>query len=315
LISGYFCLKTTFKISKLLDLVIETWCYSFGIYILLLATGQIGFGLANSICAFFPILTRQYWFVTTYVGAYICSPIIKIIGNKLSKKEFQLLLGTGFLLLVVYYNFFFFCDNLNFGGATGLPWFVYLYFWGIYFAKFVNIDFKSRHLKNYVIIAVISFLSRIPFYLLYGITYNEIFIKGATIFDSVYNSIFAFLSSLAFFDFFINIKFSSSDMLTKLVLKFSSCAFAVYLIHDNCNLRNALWEMLDYSSVNNGIVLLFYWIGTIFLIYLLCSIVELFRQFIHELTIKKVLTYINIDKRLEHKLNILVQKINTERLT
>jgi hypothetical protein len=214
-------------------------------------------------------------------------------------------LALGFGLLVVYYNLFFFCDNLNFGGATGLPWFVYLFFWGSYWNRFGAAEPAGRACRRYLAVALGVFASRAPFYLLWLVTKKEIFLAGATVFDSVYNSIGVFVASLAFFRLFLSMRISLPARAENTVRRLASCAFAVYLIHDNCHLRPLLWGALDDSCTRNGGTLLLYWLGTVLLVYLLCSVIELGRQRVFRATVGRALASGRMDAKLEELANRL----------
>lgn len=308
LISGYFAVKTPFKFSKLFMLIREVLTYSIVIYLVFLVFGLVNFDVKSFILAFLPSLTRQYWFITTYLGLYIISPFIKIAAEKFKKEEFFSLLLIIFLLFVVYYNLFFFSDNLNFGGSTGLPWFIYLYLCGIYLSKFVKRNCLSQNLRNYFIILLLNLGSRVPFYMLNIITGKEVFFIGATIFGSVYNSIFVFLQSIAFFKIFAdcNIKFSRN--IKNMVLFLSTTSLATYLIHDNNFVRGVLWAKLDFSYISNSIELIITWAVIIIVIYGVSSIIEYLRQILDR-KIWRITFVSKIDFILENKVNILLDKI------
>lgn len=247
LISGYFCIRSKFKITKLYKIISEVCIYSMLIYILMVSNNIVEFNIKELIFNFFPTLTRQYWFVTCYIGVYICSPIIRVISNKLNNKEHKLILIIGLLLFVVYYNLFFFCDNLNFGGATGIVWFAYLYFWGIYFQKYYEPNYTKRNLLEYFSVVILALLSRIPFYLIFIFTKKDIFLTGASIFDSVYNSIFTFISSIFLFKLFLNIKINKFKI--SFIRFLSSSTFAIYILHENKYLREVIWHSINFKNI------------------------------------------------------------------
>lgn len=275
LISGYFCLQSKFKLSKIVKLVIEVMSYSIIIYIVMILVGQCSFNIKEFACNFLPVLTRQYWFVTTYVGVYIISPFIKLISERINKTEHISIIIVGFLLFVLYYNLFFFCDNLNFGGATGIVWFTYLYFCAIYIKLYYKPEGIKKALKNYMILFFIAIMSRVPFVILYLATKKSIFLQGASIFDSVYNSIFPFLMSIAFFKVFLNLKFDKDDKEIKIIMFFSKFSWYVYLFHENKYIRSFLWNNIDFFKIvdNNMIKYFFIWISVIVVVYAVGTLV------------------------------------------
>lgn len=302
LISGYYLLNFRFSFRKLIKLIAEVFLYSVLIYFILVLSGVHKFSLKEAICVFLPTLTREYWFITSYVGVFLLSPILKLIIEKLDQRTHVICIFIGFLLFVLYYNFFFFCDNLNFGGSTGIVWFIYLYICGSYIYRYDFSTLKSN-IKKYTLLASLALISQIPFLLLYIIVDKEIFLKGATIFDSVYNSIFVFLSSFFFFKIFTTIKLSiNSPIIKKIILFFSSSSLAVYLIHDNQYMRKYIWNVLEFDFSNNPIFLIIYWISTIIGIYLLCSIIDFLRQKTEKVIMKRLDKKITIlELKLKHK--------------
>lgn len=104
LISGYYIYKFKFSLSKLIRILCEVLFYSIVFYLIFLQTDLANLTVKELLLAVAPTLTRQYWFVTTYVGVYILSPIIRDVINVLDKKTHSLIVFLGFLLFVVYYN-------------------------------------------------------------------------------------------------------------------------------------------------------------------------------------------------------------------
>ena len=81
-------------------------------------------------------------------------------------------------------------------------------------------------------------------------------------------SLFIFLS-------FKNMKIGYSNLINTL----GGAAFGVYLIHDNYFLRQFLWKELfcnnKFASSNNLII---YSIGAVYIVYIVCTAIELLRQ-------------------------------------
>lgn len=310
LISGYYLMRFHFSLKKLFRLIAEVWGYSVLIYWLLVLEGSISFSIQDMILASAPSLTREYWFVTSYLGAYLLSPLMKKILNRIEKKLHAAIVVVGFFLFVVYYNFFFFCDNLNFGGSTGIVWFMYLYTCGSYIYRFDTSKTKSN-IRKYILCAVLSLGSQTPFLLAYAISGRNIFLRGATVFDSVYNSIFVFISSILFFKIFTSAKLKfNSDFIKGMIRFFARGSFAVYLIHDNKYMRGYLWDHLALDVVDNPIIFLLYWILTIMFIYIVCSTIDAGRQGLEKVFFRKMDTKINsIETKLKKLFEDLIEKV------
>lgn len=304
LISGYFCIHSKFKLSKVFKLVVEVFVYSFSIYIIMLLTNQLKFDVKTAIMNFFPTLTRQYWFVTTYIGVYIISPLLKIITDRISQMEHYTTIFIGFFMLVVYYNFFFFCDNLNFGGATGIVWFIYLYLCAIYIKKYYKAIGLKKELKKYFILVLLSLCSRIPFYIMYYLTKKPIFIEGSSIFDSVYNSIFTFLTSISIFKVFLNINCKLKE--SKILNTFAISSWYVYILHENKNIRNIIWKTINYKEIVSGSIIkyLICWLAVVLVIYVAGTIISNI--------VNKVLKTIFFNEKVFKRINYIQEKIYTK---
>lgn len=83
LISGYFMVKSNFKIKKIIKLWGQICFYSLSIFIIFLCFNENIMNLINYIKSIFPIITGSYWFATTYILLYIISPLL----NKLIYKS------------------------------------------------------------------------------------------------------------------------------------------------------------------------------------------------------------------------------------
>lgn len=313
LITGYFGEQSKFKLSKLVALIAEVWFYSVIIYALLVITKQIPFGLKDTFTSIFPILTRQYWFITNYIGLYLIAPIIKAFVKNINKEMFTLVVIVGMLILVVYYNLFFLWENLNFGGATGIVWFTYLYLVGIYLKRYPLKTSTKTNVIIYIVMLVLALLSRYIFVLGYLVTKKGILLQGAPVFSSVYNSIMIFLCSVAFFNIFANAKIELNGIATKIVKILVASSFSVYLIHDNPFLCTMVWDNLTKYH-QNPIMNVLNLLLCIVVIYLGATVIDLVRQFIFSKTItskKANELFKNIENKIVEISKNIYSKINS----
>lgn len=82
-----FLIESRIRVQKLIDIVIEVFIWSLGIYIVLTLTGFVPFSLVGLVKSAFPILTKQYWFVSVYVGMYLLSPFVAKGLKSLRQKQ------------------------------------------------------------------------------------------------------------------------------------------------------------------------------------------------------------------------------------
>ena len=96
LISGYFLVESTFKGKRLAGLVLQVLFYSVGIYLIGAAAGLVsgeGFSVYDTFQIFLPVAKNHYWFMTAYIYMYLFSPLLAAGVKKLSKRQFQVVLG------------------------------------------------------------------------------------------------------------------------------------------------------------------------------------------------------------------------------
>lgn len=101
LISGYFLVKSRFKLGRLLDLVGAVLFYSLGGLVVCSLTGVVNIsemGIYELVTYVLPIHSNQYWFLTSYVIIYMLSPLINRAVNTVTRGQ----LGSVIVLLLIY---------------------------------------------------------------------------------------------------------------------------------------------------------------------------------------------------------------------
>lgn len=102
MITGYFLVSSSFKVSRLIKTVLQVWFYSVTVGIV---AGIFGFFPGDGLSGYyilelmFPISMNQYWFMTAYVFMYLFTPFIAIGARQLNKKQ---LLTVIILLLLAF---------------------------------------------------------------------------------------------------------------------------------------------------------------------------------------------------------------------
>ena len=287
LISGYFLCKSEFKWKKVLKIYIEVLFYSVIIFTLLYITGLTEITSPKQILScIFPIVSKSYWFVTIYVVMYIISPFLNKLINILTKKEYQnMLITLGIILLI--------CNNLIPGTYAidktygfGIIWFTYLYLVAAYIRIFdINI-FKNNwlYLILYIVSTLMTYFSR---YIITDISrYMSIFKSQETMFYG-YNTITVFLAGVSLFIFFKNIKIPQK--FDKLILLIAGTTFGIYLIHDNQFFRKILYNNLlnincQMNSDNKELLMII----SVISVFILCFIIDIIRKKLFEITSKAI---------------------------
>lgn len=275
LISGYFFIETRFKTQKLVSLYVQIYFYSvMGALVSLL----LGIGLASEWRrVLFPVVNREYWFVTIYIVLYCLSPYIKLLIERMNRRQYFLLLVLLFTLFSATPTVFQEEEWLNTGGAFGIVWFIFLYFVGAYIRLYYQAK-MSRMIRFVMWIVVIMIVPSYKFlieacgnvhWFLAG--YVEVFYKA----DSVLTLAASVLLVLLFVD--IDIK---NALCAKCINWFGTGCLGVYLIHNNRNLSHYIWEKLrvHYWIVEKENILIALLIGV--LVFVVCNVLEHLRQMI-----------------------------------
>lgn len=160
-----------------------------------------------------------------------------------------------------------------------IVWFVCLYFIGAYLRLCCDIEKYAKYLRKHWLLTLLI----IFFPSLWGLFSGCIkhLLGGATFLDTdfwAYNSILVFPASLVWF--LLAFKMKINDSMNKPILMLGKTSFAVYLITDNRNMRFVLWDYVrEYTSINTFNIIWQY-VTTIIVLYVLCSIIDMVRQYL-----------------------------------
>ncbi|HHZ06671.1 MAG TPA: acyltransferase [Clostridiales bacterium] len=282
LISGYFLINSKFRIKKLLILLAEVFFYSVLAYVVFSIKGDTVMDIKTLTNVFLPTLMREYWFITTYVGLYAISPFLNIGIKAMSKAQHLGCVVVMFLLLSAWSNIMFTSKTLNTGGGYGFTWFIYLYI----VAAYIRLHYKPNyHIKKPLIIYLVLALLTPVWDVAMGLwsktpsanfLSDDFFANGHNAMYH-YDSCLVFLSSVAFFVLFINIKIQNR-IINKIIMFFAPCTLGVYLIHDNPYVRGWLWKTLNLPAY----LWEWYFIPLLFVeilgVFVVCSVIDFVRQ-------------------------------------
>ena len=266
LISGYFGIN--FKWYRLLKLDMQAIFYSVLLLVVSIGIGWHVFNLSRDFLLFFPILSKQYWFITCYAVLYIIAPLLNQWAASMDKALYKrlLILGAAIIYLWPTISYLFNAGQFINDSGYGIINFAYLYMLG-YYLRHHHVDRASvvRYWGGYI------FVSALLFVLQYSLSYVLGFEFTSWI---SYNTVFILVGAVCLFLAFKNMNFQSNsvNMLAKPCL-------AVYLIHlhpyvwsNFCNNIN----VQDYYGVSYILLILL----LPMLVYLLCAGIEFFRMLI-----------------------------------
>lgn len=266
LISGYWGIK--FKMERLLKLNLQTWFYSVLIFWVTFILGWHSFSLTKDLGVFIPIFSKQYWFITAYVALYLLSPILNFFSTSLSKNNFKVFLGIGFILFYVWPtgSFLINTGQLVDDAGYGIVNFSYLYLLGRYIRLYyIGKQEKKYYLLGYFCCSTLCFLGQLSLSWGLGFEFTSWY---------SYNTIFIWGGSVCLFLYFSRLNVQST-----LINDLAKSCLAVYLIHMGPGLWTRLCHELNLIEYSGG-EYVFLLILSPVLIYLLCAIIDRIRIFL-----------------------------------
>ncbi len=274
LISGYFGLN--FKKVRLLELVLQTFFYSVSLLAVSVLLGWHTFAIQKDFIAFFPILTKQYWFVTCYLVLYVISPWLNLFIKNFDKQTYRRLLVVGFAIVYFWPTLSYLFNTAQFIGDAGfgIVNFCYLYFLGRYLNIYNNQKKSSSfYLSLYVLTSIILFILQFSLSCLFGFEFSS-WIS--------YNTIFVFVGSICLFLSFLGMNFQS-----QFVNYWAKPCLAVYLIHLSPYIWVRFCEVIGISNYHGIHYIILLFILPI-IIYFVCASIELCRiRIISKIGIKR----------------------------
>lgn len=269
LISGYFLIKSKFRLQKLVALWLEVVFYSFTIKASLMVLGKIEFSVTSLASCFVPIFTGRYWFITIYFGMYLIAPFINILINAMNQKQHFTLNVILFVLVSGMVSIMPRFTGMKSGGGWSLPWFVVLYLYAAYFRLYPN----SIRKRFYVIkilswclislfIAVLIVLGEKYNQLVYTVSYNW----------CKYDSVPVVIGSLLLFTVFLGIEITGKA--AAIISAIAKTTFGVFLIHYHSDCMSLLWPALNLTSKINSHFFPVIHICTIVCIFAICSLID-----------------------------------------
>lgn len=276
LISGFFLIENTerlFQPKKLLKFWGQVFFYSITTYFLSIVLQINNFDIKQIIKICFPITYPGWWFASTYFMLYLIHPFLNKLLHDLNKNVYQYLI----LLLVLCWSIIPTLTTQLFE-SNSLLWFITLYAIAGY-AKIYGFNerLKSKHyFFLFLIVLVCSYLISVSFLVL-GTKRNELAVHAIDFFGMERFPILL----MAFFLFmtFAKLKIKYNKWINVI----ASATFGVYLIHDSSYIRYYIWwNIFKINQYQESLFLIPYSILVVFIIYVLCTGIEMVRKVLLE---------------------------------
>lgn len=240
LISGYFLVDSSFRLSRLVKLLLQMIFYSLGIYLVLAVLGYVSFSPLQFFKSLLPFVYTGWWFATGYLVLYLLSPFINMLVKKM--QEYQMLMLIGVLVLIWCLVPTFTLGDISF---STLGWFITLYLIGAYIKLYPRPFFMRGKLNALLAVSlfVLIILSSVVIALL-GTKWSVF--SSHTDFFMGMNKLPMLLCSVFCFIAFLNLNIGSK----KVINNVSKTAFGIYLLHEATLLRPVLWEKLFNNAAH-----------------------------------------------------------------
>lgn len=282
LISGYVGHRSKFRISSIVTLWLQVFLYSagFGVLFYVLLPGQVGLKDVVKLCL--PVLMQRYWYFTAYVALFFTMPLLNAAIENIPRRQFEISFGVLLCLLTV-------CQqslivNNTFGTNSGYSylWLIILYCVGGYLGKY-QVKFKKPAIAFWIYLACVGVCWAAQF------VFTRMGIGSPGRLEG-YNSPFVFLMGVMLVILFADMKVPK--WLGKIVAFLAPASFGVYLIHLHPLVRNHI--LLDaFANLGNQPVWVLVPLAFVLTIgiYLVCSAVDLLRNYLFKLCkVKTILT-------------------------
>lgn len=261
LISGFFGVKTKFRMGRVVSLILQVLFYSCMVSGVLILLGRRSLGeltLYEIWEIIFPIQMGQYWFMTTYVLMVLFSPVLNAAANSLKKEQLQ----TVVVLLLFVISFLKTALPIKLfmqGYGYDITWFMSLYLLAAYI-RLYGIPFLEK--KNRALICYV--LSCLGIYALFMIFRELYFVTGKfrTMIGTSgeYNHLLNLTASMTLLYAFRNWEFGKRETrLSAFVCKISPYSLGVYLLHEQMFVRSAWPARLGADRCDSVLSLLGYW--------------------------------------------------------
>lgn len=279
--------KKGFKIRKLVLFWIQVVTYSLLITAIAYLSGITAAGsltkydILNKIL---PISSEEYWFATSFFILMLLIPLLNEGIRVLPQKQFCCLL---FGLLIVN-SFIYSMVPVQFPyDHNGYDpfWFITLYLCGAYIGKY-GFHFCTTRLRSILVLA----LSVLGIWSLM-LVLNQLFLKTGRLSEWInhsysYNFILTLTGAIGLIGLFQFVEIREGK-LAQLIRFVASCTFGVYLIHEHPALRYKWPQWFAVSTYADSGFMILHLIGTVLVVFILCTIIEAIRKKIMSFIIKQ----------------------------
>ncbi|MBR1533028.1 MAG: acyltransferase [Ruminococcus sp.] len=285
LISGYVGVASPHKYSRVVELWLTVLCYSAGITLMyyLFRPGSVTFTVLWR--SFLPLLSREYWFFSSYFVLFLLMPLLNNAVNTLSRRRLEVILVSLMLFIGVFgsiYNSFTNTDSFGVNRGFSAWWMMVLYLVGAYIRKYDIFAHTKRYRFLLVFFITAAFSTALKLLMQYHVIqtrhnvnyFNALFIN--------YTSLNLWICAISLLLFFRGLHFK--PVVNRIIAFLTPMTFSVYLIHDHPIIRARITKssLLFLGKMPTPTMLLCA-AGIAVGVYLVCSAVDLIRWYLFRL--------------------------------
>ncbi len=280
-LSGYFLSRSSFRLSRLIQLWLQIWVYSvvFGLAGALsgVMTGT-DFDTHYLLTLVFPVSMGHYWFMTAYVFLYLLLPLAGMAAEKLTKQQLQVTLGVLLFVFCILKSILPIRLEMDEQGYDCL-WYLCVFLTAAYVRRFGVPILKKRAgcIALYVGGCLAIFAGTLALRQVYLYTGSlermlKMFLE--------YNHVLPFLAAVGLFGIFnrIQIRGKAADVINRV----APYTLGVYLLHENIGFRYTWQNWLGAEKVASrmaagdvwgGVASLVFWTAAAVAAVFVCGIV------------------------------------------
>lgn len=289
LISGYVGINYNFKYSRIIELWLRVIFYNLVITGIFFIIDPSLISKVDIFKIFFPVLTNEYWYFTTYFCMFFFIPFLNFLINKLNKKMSTKLIITIILLFSITTMI---SDKDIFGISYGYSviWLTLLYLIGAYIKKYDILKkwSKLKLLLGFSFCAIFTWLSKFIIEIVYLKCFNQVH-QG--MYFVRYNSITILFEAIFLLVLFSKIKIKKEKRFIQYI---GGLAFSIYIIHLNQFILDSMFKgkFVEYIKLSPFMFVIAVITSSIF-ICIVCLIIDMLRNYIFKkIKIKEFSNYI-----------------------
>lgn len=300
LISGFVGLNARHRYSNIVLLWIRVVLYLAIFSCVFKFIFPESFGIKKIIMSFFPIMTNQYWYFTSYFILFLFVPLLNNAVQHISKRQMSVLMVILFTFTSILYPIWHTLTQedvflLNDGYSP--LWLIVMYLLGAYINRFGLFNNVKKHWL--ILICSLSIMLTWVSKLIINYCTEQFMGKAqyATMWQS-YTSITVVITAISLVILFKRIRMSR---LTKKVVSFlTPMTFSVYLIHNNDLIQEYVFDNVSKEiSLQPLLILILCIFGFAVVVYILCSMIDMLR-----IKIFKLLKIDYLIHKIDHKIDI-----------